>query len=196
MSMPTRTKVINFMGGPGVGKSTAAAIVYGKLKQAGISCEIINEHAKDVTWEENFKLLENQIHLFSEQFRKQFRLIDKVQYIITDSPLILNSIYFEAYALKSKTLAKFSNYFKTLTEDLFDASFLEFNNVNYLIERSESAKYDTQGRNQTLDESIKVDMNIRARLHAIGVTYTVVNIDTNWDDIANEFISKHRGYDD
>ena len=40
-------KVINFYGGPGVGKSTKAAGMFYKMQLAGYSVELVNEFAKE-----------------------------------------------------------------------------------------------------------------------------------------------------
>ena len=91
------TKIINLIGGPGVGKSTIASGLFSELKQRKVSCEYVSEYAKEVTWEQTHKLLENQIHVFSEQFRRQYRLLGQVDFVITDSPLLLNTVYFNYY---------------------------------------------------------------------------------------------------
>lgn len=39
--------VVNFLGEPSCGKSTAATYVFSKLKMLGISCEYVSEFAKD-----------------------------------------------------------------------------------------------------------------------------------------------------
>lgn len=157
------TKIICLTGGPGVGKSTVAAGVYSKLKQRQISCELVQEVAKEITWEGTQKLLENQIHVFSEQFRRQFRLINKVSYVITDSPLILNSIYFDYYLDRLTEEDKFfTKKYEDLSRAFFDATFQQFNNLVYVLQRSKS--YDINGRNQTLKESIDIDNRIFEKL--------------------------------
>lgn len=168
------TKVINLIGGPGVGKSTVATGLFSEMKQRKISCEYVSEYAKEVTWEETFKLLENQIHVFSEQFRRQFRLINKVSYIITDSPLILNSIYFNYYLQKLtkeeiKQGFKFQDYYINLVEQFFDESFMAFDNMTYLLTRVKD--YDTKGRNQTLEESKTIDVDIKQKLNQGNIKY-------------------------
>lgn len=42
--------VVNLYGGPGVGKSTGAAYVFARLKEAGVVAELVTEFAKDLTW--------------------------------------------------------------------------------------------------------------------------------------------------
>ncbi len=108
------TKVIALCGGPGVGKSTVATGLFSELKQRKISCEYVSEYAKEITWEGTQKLLENQMHVFAEQFRRQFRLLNKVDYIVTDSPLIFSSIYFDFY-YKSLKEQVFSQEYEELT---------------------------------------------------------------------------------
>jgi len=45
------TRVINLLGGPGVGKSTAAAKLFAKYKDEGKSVELVREYVKDWAWE-------------------------------------------------------------------------------------------------------------------------------------------------
>lgn len=51
------TKIINFIGGPGVGKSTTALGVAYNLKKRRLNIEYVAEYAKDVTWEGTHALL-------------------------------------------------------------------------------------------------------------------------------------------
>lgn len=156
--MNSRTKVINLHGGPGVGKSTIATGIFSELKQAGISCEIASEYAKEITWEGTQNLLHNQVHLFGEQFRRQYRLLDKVDYIISDSPLLLNAIYLEFF-LERAEKKFFDSEYIYLMKQFFDESFAQFNNINFFVSRN--TKYHTmQGRVHTKEESIDIDNKI------------------------------------
>lgn len=166
------TKIINLCGGPGVGKSTVAAGLFCKLKQEKISCEYVSEYAKEVTWEETHKLLENQIHVFSEQFRRQYRLLNKVSYIITDSPLILNSIYFDYYLLRTKE-PFFSSEYEDLTRTFFDTTFLQFDNINFFLKRNKD--YDPVGRNQTITEAEKLDSRIFRKMVNLKIDFETLN---------------------
>lgn len=95
----TDTKVINFIGGPSAGKSTIAAQLFGRMKVAGHSCELVTEYPNDIVNRGIYKLLDDQIYVLGEQHQRMYCLKDKVEYIITDSPLILQ-LYYAKHNLK------------------------------------------------------------------------------------------------
>lgn len=41
-----KTKVVNLVAAPGVGKSTCAAMIFGEIKARHLTCEIVPEYAK------------------------------------------------------------------------------------------------------------------------------------------------------
>lgn len=183
--MKTRTTIINLFGGPGVGKSTIASGIFHNLKSNRISCELVTEFAKEISWEETHKLLENQIHIFAEQFRRQWRLIDKVDYVITDSPLLLNSIYFDYYLEKLGPKVRFTESYIDLSRSFFDSSFLQFNNVNFFIKRAHD--FDPSGRNQDEHESIDIDQQIMNKLLQHNQEFMIYSGDTR--DIVQSIVS-------
>jgi tRNA uridine 5-carbamoylmethylation protein Kti12 len=85
--------VINFFSGPSAGKSTAAHQLFSYLKRHNINCEMASEYAKELVWEGSLYKLKNQISVFGEQYDRMFRLMNKVDVIITDSPLLLSAVY-------------------------------------------------------------------------------------------------------
>lgn len=125
----------------GSGKSTGSAYIFSRLKLAGINAELITEFAKDKVWEENTEVFkpDNQCYLFGKQFYKMSRCRDKVDVIITDSPLPLSIFY-----NKSETLGEEFN--KTVMN-----CFNSFDNVSYLLLRDKP--YNSKGRLQTEAES-------------------------------------------
>jgi hypothetical protein len=161
------------MGGPGVGKSTVATGLFSRLKQQKISCELVTEYAKEATWEGTQKLLENQIHVFSEQFRRQFRLLNKVSYVVTDSPLLLSSIYFDHYIDKLKDLSIFTPEYTDLVRRFFDQTFMQFDNEIFYLTRVK--EYDPNGRNQSLDEAKIIDARAFAKLQKHFIMFQVLD---------------------
>lgn len=153
------TKIINILGGPGVGKSTISTGVFSKLKASSVNCEYVSEFAKDIVWEGTHSLLENQLYVFAEQFRRQFRLLGKVDYVITDSPLILSPIYFEMYRERNKFFTE--QYSASLKQHFLD-TFNLFDNINIYVSRNKH--YVQVGRNQTENEARDVDQLIHQYL--------------------------------
>ncbi len=86
--------------------------------------------------------------------RRQWRLVDQVDYVITDSPLLLSSVYFDYYFNRSKQKL-FSDKYRELAISYFDSTYYEFENIEVIIKRAKT--FDPLGRNQTLDESMHID---------------------------------------
>ena len=162
------TKVINFVGAPSVGKSTTALGVSYALKKRRKRMEYVNEFAKDVTWRGIQKLLENQTYIFAEQFHRQFALLGQVEYIVTDSPLMLSCVYHD-YA-HHKLAAP--DYLKT-TRDFYLATYKQFDNITYLVEHG-VRPFDPVGRNQTADEAAQVHADVIKLLDTEGIPYSKI----------------------
>lgn len=133
--------VVNLFGAPGTGKSTGAAYIFSELKMAGVNAEIITEFAKDKVWEntkEAFKP-DNQCYLFGEQFYRMNRCRDKVDVIVTDSPLPLCVLYNKSMILGEE--------FNQVVMNCFNS----FTNLSYLLRRVKP--YSQIGRIHTEQES-------------------------------------------
>lgn len=154
--------VVNLFAGPGAGKSTTAAGVFYELKLLGMNVELVLEYAKDITWEGNYKTLENQIYVFANQQHRQERCSDQVDIIVTDSPLILSSIY-----ANKKT--------PTVFHDLVKYSFREYDNMNYFLNRVKP--YTNVGRRESEEQAKRIDDTILSYLEEIEERYTIVDGD-------------------
>lgn len=141
-----KTRIVNLFGGPGIGKSTLAAGIFHEMKSEGYSVELVDEYAKQLTWEERQKEMVNQIYIFAKQYKKLERLIGKVDYVITDSPLLLSLVY------PSKS------YFPALAP-LVEQVNNSFDNRNIVLERT--FKFVQKGRNQNEYYAKKIDARVR-----------------------------------
>ena len=160
-----RTIVINLIGAPCAGKSTLAALVFSKLKMNNISCEIVTEFAKDLVWDESLQGLNNQLYVFSEQFYRVWRLQNKVDVIVTDSPMLL-SIY---YNRKQKEENKLSEkYFNPLILECND----KYDNLNFFVKRNYS--YDNKGRRHNEEESNKIEQDMLILYKDMNINYQEV----------------------
>ena len=165
--------IVNLYGGPGLGKSTTAAGIFFFLKSKGINCELVTEFAKDLTWEGRTTALSNQIYVFGKQHHKLFRVKDKVDVVITDSPLLLSMIY---------------NNYKTYTfNKLVYETYNQFTNVDYFLGRVK--KYNPAGRNQTEDEAKQLDNKIHSALKDLNIDFNSIVADSFCaSKIANDVI--------
>lgn len=153
--------VVNLFAGPGVGKSTTAARIFAELKMHGVNCEMALEFAKDKVWEESFKTMDDQIYIFGKQFHKIWRLKDKVDVIICDSPLPISIVYDKEN----------SEAFHTLIMEQFN----KFDNYNVLLTRS--GEYQKEGRVQTEEEAKEVDKTVEKVLKNYNIVHRVMPID-------------------
>lgn len=150
--------VVNLFGGPGSGKSTGAALVFSNLKMNGINCELVTEYAKDKTWEHNMQALSNQAYVFGKQFYRISRCEDQVDVIITDSPILLSTIYNHDPRLGET--------FNQMVLDVFNS----YDNLNYLLLRTKP--YNPVGRNQTEAESDAIREEIEKMLVSNSVDFS------------------------
>lgn len=117
------TKIINIYGNEGSGKSTIASYLFSKLKEKGIECELVTEVAKDLVWQEDNFSLNNQISVFGNQLMRLERLIGKVEYIITDAPLLLQIGFYKSKYLPGERAFK----------KLVLAHYKRFNNIDIAL---------------------------------------------------------------
>lgn len=175
------TTFINLFAGPGSGKSTTAAGVFSRLKLAGQSAELVTEFAKDLTWEENPWALKNQYYVWAMQLMRQKRIVGKVRWGVTDSPILMQLIYHEMF--HDPHLG--AEYAAHLGEAI-RSSFMAFPAVNYFVERGEN--YDPVGRHQTHEESKSIDRKIKGMLVSLNVPFRVVQRDTAVEQILGDLI--------
>lgn len=150
--------VINFFAGPGAGKSTLSAGLFYELKMNGVNCELVREYAKDKVWEGSFATLDDQVYVFGKQLHRTNVVADKVDVIITDSPVLLSLYYAKNISAEFKALIL--------------STFNDFNNVNYFINRRKA--YCPLGRMQTEDEAKEIDVVLRRLLLENHIPFEVV----------------------
>jgi hypothetical protein len=159
--MEYNTLTIAFIGGPGCGKSRTAARLFADLKELGNEVELCTEFAKDLTWEENWEALGDSMYVTGCQQRRESRLVGKVEYIVTDSPIILGPLYFKEHAIHKE--------YELLINGLYKAK----NIVTIFLNRI--GEYHHNGRTQTEEESREIDQKLLAYMDKYDIPYVVLD---------------------
>jgi len=166
-----KSKIINFFGGPGIGKSTQACGLYTEMKKNHMNVEYTYEFPKEVAWEGNVSQLSDQFFITANQHRNISRLYGKVEYIIVDSPIVLGCFYEqrygEGYPASHYSMSGLSNFLWEL--------FKKYNNINILLKRN-GETYDTNGRLQDLQEAIEIDDDIKQTLDVNRIPYSEFSV--------------------
>ena len=151
-------KIINFFGGPGTGKSTTSSGLFYQMKKNNLNCEYVTEYAKELVWEERFNIINNdQLYILARQHRYIDRLRDKVDYVVTDSPLLLSAIYADHNKGQNNLLKDDEGLllFQSLVLRLFN----KYDNYNFFLLTTEF-QYWMTGRIQEKTESTVLDEKI------------------------------------
>lgn len=168
--------VVNLFGAPGSGKSTGAAYLFAKFKMAGINAELVTEFAKDKVYEDSKEVFKNQTYILGKQSFKQSKLRDKVDVIITDSPLPLSIYYNEDKDIQEEL--------SVLTLKIFDS----YDNHNYFINRVKP--YNPKGRFQTEEEAMTIVDDMKDFLTNHNIPFEERNGDPiGYDSIFNDIIN-------
>lgn len=163
------TIVINAFAGPGAGKTTSCLEIAEKLKKQGFVTEYVQEYAKELVWDNNLELLngsmKNQLTILQEQLKRIDRLYGKVDFIVTDAPVLLNATY----------LSKQNTEYAKAVQQIYG----QFDNFNYFVKRDAST-FEQEGRIHTLEQSLQIDRQLQSTLDTLNLyyrTYTHSTID-------------------
>lgn len=153
--------VVNLFGVPSAGKSSGCAYIFSELKMAGVNAEMAVEFAKEKCWEESVEVFKNQAYIFGKQYFRLTRIKDKVDVVVTDSPILLSCFY--------NNQAELGEHFDLMCKDVFNS----FNNYNVLLNRVKP--YNPAGRFQTEAESDALAQPMKDFLVKFGVDYVEYN---------------------
>jgi hypothetical protein len=166
--------IINFFGGPGIGKSTQASGLFTEMKKNHLSVECTYEFPKEVAWEGNVSQLKDQFFITANQHRNISRLYGKVDYIIVDSPIVLGCFYEQRYGDGYPA----SFYGVTGLSKFIWGLFKQYKNINILLTRNDET-YDQNGRLQDLHEAREIDEDIKQTLLINYIPFVEFNVGAN-----------------
>ena len=110
------------------------------MKKRGYSVDLVPEYAKELIWEGREATFEDEVYIFAKQNHRVFRLNGKVDFIVTDAPL-LQKLYYMPKEFD------FSNFVLDVVN--------QYDNLTFFLERKKF-DYETNGRHQTAEESNEV----------------------------------------
>ena len=109
------------------------------------------EYSKELVWDENWDLLDgsydHQKKILAEQKRRIDRLIGKVDFVVTDAPILFNIIYLNNCDEKEAHMKHLLTVFN------------QYDNFNFFVRRDEN-EFESEGRIQNLEESKEKDAEI------------------------------------
>lgn len=158
---------INLFGGPGIGKSTTAALLYANIKNnlihqnSEVKLELIQEYVKEWAWE-GIKIRGfDQVYICANQLRREeIPLRSGVDMIITDSPLILQCIY-----SNKNNVPGYNELY-----GIAHAFEKQYPSINIMLDRG-SRPYVNHGRYETHDKAIEMDKYIESELKYNVIPY-------------------------
>lgn len=172
--------VVNMIGGPGRGKSTAAYNLIGRLKKEGYKCELLVEYCKFAAYADAHYEFKDQLHMMVEHNHKLKVLATKVDIVVTDTSF-LNCV---AYCNEEEQFEKMLAY------ELYS----RYTNINIVVPRKEL--YRPYGRHQTEDQAKDLDTRILDSINDgikkgfISPYLNMVEKDTQEEDIYKLVVDK------
>ncbi len=156
---------INLYAGPGAGKSTTAAMLFGELKVRGYSIELVSEYVKAWAVEKRKVIGFDQIYLMGKQLHYEHRFLSNgIDHIITDSPVLLSACYTRAFYPELQEVAGHMDGIIAEYEK-------QYPSINIFLNRGDK-EYKQEGRYQTAEEAQSLDRTIRVRLTELGIKFT------------------------
>ena len=187
MRKKKKMKVINLFGAAGSGKSTTSAgLVYMlNLKLSGKVIEFTPEYFKELVWEDNVKeVFGRQLEVLAEQNKRLSRLEGKVDFVITDCPLPLISLY---------QPESFKNVIGDTFTELTMKIYQNYENINYLLLRDHH--FQAEGRIHNDSQAREIERRLPDYLKSHNINYKEVRtsqspVDLIFEDIKNNYTKK------
>ena len=156
------TKILNFCGAAGAGKTVLSCLLFAELKIRGYKVEYVPEIAKNLVWTEQFDLLNNQHYVSTKQFDLLNAIYGKVDFIVTDGPLV-HGIYYNRHNKDN-----FCNVEKV--EKIILDYMSKFENI-YIHVTKGKFPYEQAGRLQTEEESNVISLQMKEILDSLNIPY-------------------------
>ena len=156
------TILINMLGCPSSGKTSLSAKLFAQLKAMDLNAEYTSEYVKGWAWEGKKVGPFDQFYIFGKETHNQSRLFDKVDFIISDSPVMLTAFYHYFYN-GNEALNEVCHNFYNLAEEA------GVQVINFFLPRKK--KYIAKGRYQTQEEADALAFQLKEWLNKEDYEY-------------------------
>ncbi len=183
------TKIINFFGGAGVGKTAAATNIFSFLKENGREVEYAPEVAKDLVWDGAYSTLQDVVFMLGQAHNRVYKLVNQVEYIICDGPFLLHLPYVWYENRLDKYIEKDRYEIRSYLEKIIVVLAKQPNNINFYIQRDTNLPYFPAGRVETLEQAMVVDAQIKHNFHNFNIPYTLCTTQ-NAVQVVKEYLTR------
>lgn len=147
---------INLFSGPGSGKSAVAAKIFSYFKTQNLEIDLVKEYIKTWAYQKIKADSFDQLYIFSKQLRSEDILLrNGVDYIVTDSPLILQLAYMKKYD-DIKIYNEMANIAAKFEE--------KYPSINIFLDRKD-IPYKSLGRYESYEDAVEMDKIIEDTLN-------------------------------
>ena len=191
------TILINLIGAPSRGKSTTAGRLFAKLKGMDLNAELSPEYVKQWVYRGQSVTPFDQMYIFGKEVYRQSHLFNKVDFLISDSPVMLTAFY-HLYVNGDNALREVCKDFYDMAERIANVKVL-----NFFLTRKK--KYQTKGRFHTEEQAQEIEHLLHSFLEveAYPVIELTCSDEERVDVIMNElakltdnFKGMREGYDE
>lgn len=164
---------VNFWGNPGVGKSGLAGELYGRLSGKGYLAELVKEYAKELQYRGELVRKDRrtgedveteQMIISTEQFRREAEYEDRVQVIVTDSPVLQGVVFAPAH-------------YRTELTSILRQLTAGWRSIDVLLVRDVRLDYQSRGRIQSPEESMALRPEIESVLRTERPDFVTLHAD-------------------
>jgi nicotinamide riboside kinase len=160
------TLLINLYGSSSAGKSSLMADLFNSLKGAGETVEMCPEIIKQWAWDGIRPNRYDQYYLMGQEIKQQSRLLGKVDYVISDSPVLQNSFYNYYINGEDNLYVPSMDYLRMVNEDGHGV-------LDCMLYRNKP--YETKGRYQTVEESDRIATALTKYLKEREIQYYLID---------------------
>jgi len=134
------------------------------MKKLDYKVEYLTEYAKDLVYSKDFYRLKDQTYILAKQHHPIFKLNEELDFLVNDGPFLLGLIY--AQDKDGFPIEEFKEFLLKLWK--------KYKHKNYFLIRNPDLEYQEFGREQSLEESLKLADELKKMFIIYDIPFTEV----------------------